>query len=584
MKKWLSLFLTLTMICGGISFTGVALATDTTVTFASDALYVAVGKTASAKASVKPYAATKKGLSYQTSDESIATVSSKGVVTGVAVGECQLTATSKLDTAVSQSIPVKVIQPVEDMDITSESSTVFVGETLALSIAYKPADATLQNATFASSKESVATVSPEGVVTGVSRGTAKITVTSADGYATTGITVTVAQKPESVAIAPETASAAVGKKVQLKATVLPDDANDKSVTWTSADESVATVNAKGLVTIQSVGETQITATSNANAAATATVPAKGLELAKSIAFDNTLYSVLINQTVQLGVSVTPDSASDKSVTYKSKNAKIASVDENGLVTGLKGGKTVIYAYTADGSKKKASTTVEVIVPVTGVSFKYKDVRVGVGSRGSYTVAIAPSDASDKTMSWVSSDESIATVTGTTNRFTVKGRRWGRCKVTGTTEDGNFSVDVYVDVGTLRHAVTISSVSIKNGKPYLSFRNQSDMDISQVTYEILGYDLSLQPIFMSTTGDRYTLYGAYNVPLAGGESTRHGQFTFYSPSDYDGLAELQVAITGWSTSSGYYDHNGKLQYNYLISEQQQEWVTYPSGTDVDQLAR
>lgn len=50
------------------------------------------------------------------------------------------------------------------------------------------------------------------------------------------------------------------------------------------------------------------------------------------------------------------------------------------------------------------------------------------------------------MTWVSSDEGIATVTGTTNRFTVKGRRWGRCKITGTATDGGFTVDIYVDVG------------------------------------------------------------------------------------------------------------------------------------------
>ena len=293
MKKWISLLLTLTLFCGTLTFAGAALADETTVTFSTNSVILAVGKTATARPTVKPYAANKKGVTYSTSDESIATVNTKGVVKGVATGECQLIATSKYDPAVSATIPVQVINPVTKLTVTSESTTVFVNQTLPLTVSYTPADATLQSATYTSSRDSVATVSPEGIITGVAKGTAKITVQSADGYAKAVVTITVAQPPESVDITPETAQAATGKKVQLKATVLPSDANDKTVTWSSADEKVATVSTKGLVTFVSVGETQITATSNANPTATASIPVRGLELAKSIAFDNTLYSVLV---------------------------------------------------------------------------------------------------------------------------------------------------------------------------------------------------------------------------------------------------------------------------------------------------
>lgn len=575
MKKCVSLLLTLVFLLGAVGIPAASLAEDTTITFAVETVMIAVGKTATVRPAVKPYAANKKGVTYTTSDESIATVDAKGNIKGVAQGECQMIATSKYDPSVSQSIPVRVVVPVKTLTVTADSDTVFVNGTLALNVAYEPADATVQSATYESSNESVATVTPEGVVTGVKRGSAKITVRSADGYAKAVFAVTVAQAVESIDITPESAQAAAGRKVQLKASVLPTDASDKTVTWASADENVATVNAKGQVTFMSVGDTQITATSNSTPGITASVPVRGLELAQSIAFDNTQYSVLVNQTTQLYVSVLPQTTTDKSVTYTVKNKKIASVDENGVVTGLKGGKTVVYAYTADGSKKRAAATVEVIVPVTGVSYKYKDVRVGTGNRGSFTAAIAPSDASDKSMTWVSSDEGIATVSGTTNRFTVKGRRWGRCKITGTTTDGGFTVDIYVDVGTLRHAVVVKDVSIKNGKPYLTLRNPSNMNISQVRFEIQGYDQSLQPIVMSTVGDVYTLEGAYNVPLAEGESTRHGQFTYYHPSNFAGLNSLRFTITGWSTDSGYYDHNGKLQYNYNIPEDKWEWVSYPS---------
>ncbi|MCE5342203.1 MAG: Ig-like domain-containing protein [Eubacteriales bacterium] len=189
----------------------------------------------------------------------------------------------------------------------------------------------------------------------------------------------------------------------------------------------------------------------------------------------------------------------------------------------------------------------------------------------------PRSATNKTMSWTNTDESIATVKGTTNRFKVTGQRWGRCKITGTTEDGGFTVEIYTDVGTLRHAVTVSDVSIKDGKPYVKLKNHSDMNISQVRFEMLGYDNALQPVVMSLTNDQNKLQGTYDMPLAEGESTTHGQFTFYRPSDDAGLAILQFTVTGWSTDTGYYDRNGKLQYNYNIDEEQWEWVTYPANT-------
>lgn len=575
MKKWISLFLILALTIGSFPLSATA-ADATTVTFATEALFLAVGRSTTARATAAPYAANKKGVTYTTNDAGIATVTSKGKVTAVAQGECQLTATSVYDPTVSATLSVRVIIPVTGLEVTAESDAVFVGGTLQLQTTCEPTDASLQTVTYESSSDAVATVSPDGLVSGIKRGKATVTVRSTDGYAKASYTVNVKQAPESVDITPESVAAAMGRKVTLKATVLPTNANDKTVLWASADESIATVSAKGQVSLLGIGQTTVTATCADNPAITATVPVQGMELAQSIAFDSSVYPVLINETAQLYPIVLPATTTDPSVTYQVKNKKIAIVDENGVVTGLKGGKTTVYAYTADGSKKRAAATIQVIVPVTGVRYKYKDLRVGTGSYGTFTAEILPSTASDKAMTWVSSDESIATVTGTTNRFKVKGRRWGRCTVTGTTADGGFTVEVYADIGSLRHAVTISDVSLKNGKPSLVLKNKSNMNINQIRFEMLGYDASLQPVVMSTQGDAYVLQGSYNVPLAEGETTRHGQFTFYRPSDYAGLNVLQLAITGWSTDTGYYDHNGQLQYNYNISEDQWEWVTYPAN--------
>ena len=94
----------------------------------------------------------------------------------------------------------------------------------------------------------------------------------------------------------------------------------------------------------------------------------------------------------------------------------------------------------------------------------------------------------------------------------------------------------------------------------------------------GLNSNQQPINMSTAGDLLTLYGTYDLPLYPGEWTQHGVFTFYNPSDYPDLKYLSIVITGWSTSTGYYNSNGNLQYLYTIPENSQKLVTFPEGID------
>jgi uncharacterized protein YjdB len=576
MKKSIACILSLILLLGVVvpASSAFAAVSNVTVVFTKDAIMLMVGQNLTVKAKVTPETAAKKGVAYTSSDESVATVASNGKVTAVAAGECQIIATSQYDTTVTASLPVTIITAVTAMTVTSESDILYVGKTMQLSVAYEPEDASLKSATYETRNKYVATVSETGLVTGLKSGTAIIEVESADGNATASIKLTVRQAVESVSISPESAGGAVGSKVTLKATVLPDNASDQTVQWSSADESIATVSTRGVVTFVSVGSTTITAASTDDPSIMAAIPVQGRELAQSVAFDSDLYDVYLNGTLQLNPVVSPDTTTDKSVTYKVGNKNIATVDENGVVTGLKGGKTTVYVYTADGSKKSDKTTVQVVVPVTGVSYKYKDVRVGVGSTGTFTAVVTPTSSTDKTMSWVSSDESVATVTGTTNRFKVKGIKWGRCSVTGTTADGGFTVKINVDVGSLKKAVTAVSVSIKDGKPYLTLKNRSNMNITQVRFEMKGYDASKNPIKMSTENDLYVLEGAYEYPLAEGETTQHGTFTFYNKSTYPNLAILQFAVTGWSTDTGYYDSNGKLQYNYNINESDWDWIAYP----------
>ncbi len=572
MKRRIALLLALSLTLVCMLCAGAQAEEAVTVTLSDTELTLEVGKTAALKATILPKSARKAGVAYLSSNEAIATVNERGKITAVSVGECEVIASSVADPAATATVKVRVVIAVKKMALTLEPETLYVGQTAKVNVAYSPMEATYQSATFTSARPAVATVTEDGRVTGISKGSANIIAVSADGKCKTTLRLNVGQLPESIVLSEESIEIVVGKQGSLRATVLPKNANNQKVTWFSADESIATVDSRGRIKAISRGETTITATSLELPQISASATVKAVQLATGVTFDNNAYQVLLGQTVQVAARVQPDTASNQSVTYSVRDKRIAAVDENGLLTGLKGGKTTVYATAADGSRKRAQATVEVIVPVTGVSYKRAGLRVGAGGYGTFTAEITPKDASNKNMTWVSADESIASVSGTTNRFKVKGHRWGRTKVTGTTEDGGYTVTVDVNVGTLRNAIRVVSVEIRNGRPYLRLRNRSDMNITEVRYVMRGFDAQFNPIDMSTAGKNpLYLYGTYEHTLSPGDTTSHGSFTFYHHSDYADLAVLQIAITGWSTSTGYYTDDNTLRYDFDLSSAKWDWV-------------
>ena len=146
-------------------------------------------------------------------------------------------------------------------------------------------------------------------------------------------------------------------------------------------------------------------------------------------------------------------------------------------------------------------------------------------------------------------------------------------MTGTTADGGYTCTLDVNIGSLRHAVSVNSIEIKDGKPYIVLQNKSDMNITSVSFEITGTDEQKNPVRMSTKDN--TLYGAYELPLEPGAKTRHGNFTFYHHSNYPKLEYISIAITGWETDTGYYNRDGGLEYSYSIPEKSREWVSWAS---------
>ena len=249
-----------------------------------------------------------------------------------------------------------------------------VGKAEALSAVVIPANADNKTVSWSTSDPSVATVA-NGLVTAVKEGSATITVTTADGgkTATCAVTVSAIYVPVTGITIDQGATAEVeeGNTITLTATVQPDNATDKTVTWSSSNDAIATV-ANGVVTGVTPGEVVITAKAG-DKTATCVVKVKAAVVpVSSVALDKTELTLTVGDPdVKLVATVTPDNATDKTVNWASDKAEVATVDNQGSVHAVAPGEAIITVTTTDGGKTATCTvTVKAALPTDALSGEF----------------------------------------------------------------------------------------------------------------------------------------------------------------------------------------------------------------------
>lgn len=211
-----------------------------------------VGGTMTLTPTVSPENATDKTVVWSSSNEPVATVENgevRGISEGFATIVCQAHDGSGVEATYKVQVSASVIK-VTGVTLNKTSESLTAGDTIQLTATVTPGDATNKNVTWYSSNPSVAAVDANGKVTCKASGKATITVTTADGGKTAQCELTVAAKTIKVTgieISPASSGVQVGGKVTLTAIITPADATDKTVLWSSNDETVATV-ADGVVT------------------------------------------------------------------------------------------------------------------------------------------------------------------------------------------------------------------------------------------------------------------------------------------------------------------------------------------------
>jgi uncharacterized protein YjdB len=397
--------------------------------------------------------ATNRAVSWTSSNTSVATVSSNGLVSGVAAGTVTITATSEGKSG-STTVTVQP-KPVATVTVTPATASLTVGQTTPLAVVLKDqsgAVLTGRTVVWTTSNGAVATVSSSGTVTAVGGGTATITATSEGKSGTSTITVTLIPVG-SVAVSPPTASVPATTTSGLNAVV--KDVNgtvvtDRPVTWSSSNTTVATVSSTGLVTGVTIGTATITATSETKSG-TATVTVTPAPVS-TVTVSPPTPTVVIGTTTTLAAT-TKDALgavlTGRSVTWSSANNAIATVNSNGVVTGVALG-TVTITATSEGKTGTALLTV-IPVPVASVTVTPLSANIFVGAQ--QTFAAITRDASGQVLtgravSWSSSANSVATVSA---NGVATGAGAGNAVITATSEgkSGTAAIAVaQVPVGTV----------------------------------------------------------------------------------------------------------------------------------------
>ena len=342
------------------------------------------------------------------------------------------------------------VEPSITLDQTSVS--LVEGESVTLKATIEPESLISEVVKWKSSDESVVTLKDGGDrtarLTAVKEGKATITATYLGATATCEVTVVKkVVEVTGITLDKEVLALVTGESETLTATVIPDDATDPTVTWSSSDERIATVK-DGVVTGVAVGLATITATAGDKSATCAVTVSEAVVPVTEISLDKEKLELTEGDTETLTATVKPDNATDKKVTWNSSDETVAKVDDAGKVTAVKEG-TVTITATAGG--KSATCEVKVSkkdIPVTGITLNHTSLSLYVGDKATLTASIKPDDATDKDVTWSSSDESIATVVDGVVTAVAEGVATVTAEVSGIKAVCEVTVEVPVETITL----------------------------------------------------------------------------------------------------------------------------------------
>ena len=386
------------------------------------------------------------------------------------------------------SNPAPTTIAVTGVELDKNSITLNEGETETLTATVLPTNATNKNVTWTSSNNAVAKIS-NGVVTAVSEGTATITVTTEDGNHTATCQVTVEKEEEqtvavtSVTLNQSEKTLKIGETLTLVPTINPENATNKNVRWTSSNSSVATIS-NGVVTAVAEGTATITVTTeDGNCTATCRITVEREQVVEtvnvtSVRLNKTEETLKVGETLTLIPTINPENATNKNVRWASSNNAVATIS-NGVVTAVTEGTATITVTTEDGNRTATCqitvepVTQEQVVRVTGVEMTVTTVEVTVGTIVTLSANVVPSNATNKNITWESSNTEVAEI----RNGVINTLRPGTATITVKTEDGNFTDTCELTVRESNPEVRVESIELNKDDIKMEVGDKSTLTVT-----------------------------------------------------------------------------------------------------------
>src|SRR5438094_482692 len=445
-------------------------------------------------------------VTWSSNNTSVAIADVNGNVTAIAPGSATITATSEGQSGTAAITVTNV--PVVSVTVTPASASIQQGQTIQLTATPKDANGNALSGrvvTWSSSNTAVASVNAGGFVTSSAAGSATITAASEGKSGTSAITVT-SVPVASVTVSPAPASVQAGQTVQLSAT--PKDVNGnpltgRTITWSSSNTSVATVNSSGLVSGVVAGSATITATSEGQSG-TAAITVTSVPVA-SVTVSPASASVQQGQTVQLTATpkdVNGNPLTGRTITWSSSNTSVATVNSSGLVSCVVAGSATITA-TSEGQSGTSAITVTGAAPGCAASTTAFQNSAFTSQNGSFTATFD------------------ATPTGT-----------GLDAATGLSQG---AAAAYTDLAVIVRFNTGGTIDARNGGAYAATNS-------------IAYTAGTSYHFRVVVDVSSHTYSAYVTPAGGAEQTIGTGFAFRTEqSTVTALANWALtAITGTHT--------------------------------------
>ncbi|MDA3881917.1 MAG: Ig-like domain-containing protein [Bacteroidales bacterium] len=420
---------------------------------------------------ILPDNTTNTTISWSSSDSNIATVDENGKVTGISSGQTTITARTHNDKLAECIVTVKDIQPTHiTLEIGLDSMN--VNTTQTINVTFDPENTTAREIEWSTSNVNLATVNDLGQITALQPGTVIFTATTSNDISQEISIVVRPIETESISLNTTAVNIRISENQQLIASIYPENTTDKTITWTSADTSIATVNNSGKILGKSIGTTGITATTANGKTATCNVTVR----LNTISVDEVIISqdfidMFPDASHQVSAEIVPDNATNKTIVWSSNKISVATVDQNGVITSVSPGTALVIATASNGIADTCTVTVMPIY-ADSIIISTQAITLSINESQEITAEIYPENATQKTIFWSVENTDIASVS---TNGTLTGNNIGATELYAQTLNG--SIDTCI--------VTIIEVSIPADSIHVS-PTESNIDVDETITALVTF--------------------------------------------------------------------------------------------------